>query len=64
MRTIKMIAHKRIRNGYIVDDRVEIDYVQPLLFITETVTDEDYYVDGKLPGDMGEVVELLEQEGG
>ena len=59
-----MIAHKRIRNGYIVDDRVEIDYVQPLLFITETVTDADYYVDGKLPGDMGEVVKLgVDREG-
>ena len=50
-----MIAHKRIRDGYIVDDRVYIDYIGPLLFITETITDSDYY---PLPADLGEVIKL------
>jgi len=56
-----MIAHKRIRNGYIIDDRDEpIPYPPPVMFITETITDEDYY---PLPADRGKVVQLLEEGG-
>ena len=50
-----MIAHKRIRDGYIVDDRADPIEFEPALFITEVITDEDYY---PLPADMGEVILL------
>ena len=49
-----MIA--RIRDGYIVDDRPDpIEYLEPMYYITESVTDADYY---PLPHERGEVVTM------
>ena len=55
-----MIAHKRVRDGYIVDDRPAlVEYLPPAMFITEVITDKDYY---PLPAESGEVVQLQESE--